>query len=115
ASRAVTSPVSRSREVARDSLWLGVRPEADAGKAEAATSPPAPLRILRLVGSDPLSLFISKGLTPSQFYLSSGLLRTWNLINLLVVPLPPSEWNGARVAIVVQMPLPFHPPFGSSM
>ena len=31
-------------------------------------------------------------------YLSSGLFRTWNFTSLLVVPLPPSAWNGARVA-----------------
>ena len=37
------------------------------------------------------------------------------LITLLVVPLPPSMWNGARVLTVAQSPRPFQPPFGSSM
>jgi hypothetical protein len=31
-------------------------------------------------------------------YFASGSGRTWNLTSLLVVPLPPSSWNGARVA-----------------
>ena len=48
-------------------------------------------------------------------YFASGSGRIWKLITLLVVPLPVSMWNGARVLIVVQSPLPFQPPFGSSM
>ena len=31
-------------------------------------------------------------------YLASGSGRTWNFTSLLVVPFPPSAWNGARVA-----------------
>src|SRR5262245_25485100 len=34
-------------------------------------------------------------------YLDNGSGRTWNLMILLVVPLPPSMWNGARVAYVL--------------
>ena len=34
-------------------------------------------------------------------YFERGSGRIWNRISLLVVPLPPSKWNGARVAIVV--------------
>src|SRR5688572_23169244 len=33
---------------------------------------------------------------PRHFASGSG--RTWNFTSLLVVPLPPSTWNGARVA-----------------
>src|SRR5467141_2007916 len=50
-----------------------------------------------------------------QSYFASGLGRTWSLITLLVFPLPPSTWNGARVAYVVQMPFPFQPAPGLSM
>src|SRR2546427_11793044 len=50
-----------------------------------------------------------------QSYFASGLGRTWSLITLLVFPLPPSPWNGARVAYVVQMPFPFQPAPGLSM
>ena len=46
---------------------------------------------------------------------ASGSGRSWNCITLLVVPLPVSMWNGARVLIVAQRPRPFQPPFGSSM
>src|SRR5262245_26082033 len=48
-------------------------------------------------------------------YLASGSGLIWNFTSLLVSPFPPSEWNGARVAYVVKMPLPFHPPFGLSI
>src|SRR5262245_2434368 len=50
-----------------------------------------------------------------RIYFASGSGRTWNLRILLVVPFPPSTWNGVRVAKVVQMPLPFQPPRGSSI
>ena len=52
---------------------------------------------------------------PQAAYLASGSGRSWNLMTLLGVPLPPSMWNGARVLTVVQSPLPFHPAFTSSM
>jgi hypothetical protein len=52
---------------------------------------------------------------PSVLYFASGSGRSWNLITLLVVPLPVSMWNGARVLTVDQMPRPFHPAAGSSM
>ena len=45
---------------------------------------------------------------------ASGSGRSWNFITLLVVPLPPSMWNGARVLTVAHKPLPFQPPSGSS-
>jgi len=52
---------------------------------------------------------------PPWLYLASGSDRSWNLITLLVVPFPVSMWNGARVLIVVQSPLPFQPALASSM
>src|SRR5919108_6587399 len=52
---------------------------------------------------------------PALPYRANGSGRIWNLITLLVVPLPVSMWNGARVLIVDQIPRPFHPPFRSSM
>src|SRR5215510_23238 len=48
-------------------------------------------------------------------YFASGSGRTWNLRILLVVPFPPSTWNGVRVAKVVQTPFPFQPARGSSI
>src|SRR6476620_5965053 len=48
-------------------------------------------------------------------YFASGSGRTWNLITLLVVPLPVSMWNGARVLTVDHRPLPFQPVLASSM
>ena len=48
-------------------------------------------------------------------YFASGSGRIWNLITLLVVPLPVSMWNGARVLTVDHRPLPFHPAWGSSI
>ena len=48
-------------------------------------------------------------------YFASGSGRSWNFTTLLVVPLPPSMWNGARVLTVAQSPRPFQPAFGSSM
>jgi len=33
-----------------------------------------------------------------QDYFETGSGRTWNFTSLLVLPLPPSAWNGARVA-----------------
>src|SRR5215475_7165581 len=50
-----------------------------------------------------------------RYYFDSGSGRTWNFTILLVLPLPPSAWNGARVANVVQIAFPFQPPFGASM
>jgi hypothetical protein len=51
----------------------------------------------------------------SVFYCASGSGRIWNFTTLLMVPLPVSLWNGARVAQVVHSPLPFHPAFESSI
>ena len=48
-------------------------------------------------------------------YSASGSGRIWNFTTLLIVPLPVSLWNGARVAQVDHSPLPFHPAFGSSI
>ena len=48
-------------------------------------------------------------------HLASGSGLSWNLRTLLGVPLPPSMWKGARVLTVAHRPLPFQPPFGSSM
>ena len=48
-------------------------------------------------------------------YFASGSGRSWNCITLLVVPLPVSMWNGARVLMVAHRPLPFQPFAGSSM
>src|SRR6185369_1294697 len=48
-------------------------------------------------------------------YFASGSGRTWNFTSLLVVPRPPSMWNGARVEMLVKIPFPFQPPFGSSI
>ena len=50
-----------------------------------------------------------------RVYFESGSGRIWTFTSLLVFPLPPSAWNGARVAYVVKIPLPFQPPFGLSM
>src|SRR4029453_12369595 len=49
-----------------------------------------------------------------QAHLANGSGRSWNFITLLVVPFPPSMWNGARVLMVVHKPRPFQPPLGSS-
>src|SRR5215204_3193498 len=35
---------------------------------------------------------------PFRPYFDVGSGRTWNFTSLLVLPLPPSAWNGARVA-----------------
>src|SRR5262249_38684257 len=48
-------------------------------------------------------------------YFASGSGLNCSFTTLLVVPLPVSVWNGARVAYVVHRPLPFQPVFGSSM
>ena len=48
-------------------------------------------------------------------HFASGSGRIWNRTTLLVVPFPPSMWNGARVLTVDHKPRPFHPPFGSSI
>ena len=45
----------------------------------------------------------------------AGLGLIWKCSTLLVVPLPVSMWNGARVLTVAQRPRPFQPAFGSSM
>src|SRR5262249_40086478 len=44
--------------------------------------------------------------------LANGSGRSWKCTTLLVVPLPPSIWNGARVEYVAQSPFPFQPAFG---
>src|SRR5439155_18607364 len=44
-------------------------------------------------------------------HFANGCVLAWNLTSLLVVPLPPSMWNGARVAYVVKTAFPFHPAF----
>jgi len=54
------------------------------------------------------------GSVSSAAYFASGSGRSWNFTTLLVVPLPPSMWNGARVLTVDQIPRPFHPAAGSS-
>src|SRR5687768_7754032 len=36
--------------------------------------------------------------TIARPHFASGSGRTWNFTSLLIVPLPPSTWNGARVA-----------------
>src|SRR5947199_303421 len=46
---------------------------------------------------------------------ASGSGRSWKCRTLLVVPLPPSMWKGARVLTVAQSPRPFQSPFGSSI
>src|SRR5688572_27467076 len=46
-------------------------------------------------------------------YRARGSGRSWNLTTLLVVPFPPSTWNGVRVAYVEYRPLPFQPASGS--
>ena len=46
---------------------------------------------------------------------ASGSGRSWKCTTLLVVPLPPSMWNGARVLTVAHSPRPFQPAFGSSI
>ena len=48
-------------------------------------------------------------------YFASGSGRSWKWKTLLVVPLPVSMWNGARVLIVAHTPRPFQPAFASSM
>jgi hypothetical protein len=48
-------------------------------------------------------------------YRASGSGRSWKCRTLLVVPLPPSMWNGARVLTVAHSPFPFHPALGSSI
>src|SRR6266480_2263296 len=48
-------------------------------------------------------------------YRESGSGRSWNLSTLLVVPFPPSMWNGARVLTVAHSSLPFQPALGSSI
>ena len=48
-------------------------------------------------------------------YRANGSGRNWNLIALLVIPFPPSMWNGARVLIDAHKARPFHPALGSSM
>jgi hypothetical protein len=48
-------------------------------------------------------------------YLASGSGRSWNRIALLVVPCPPSMWNGVRVLTDAQSPRPFQPAVGSSI
>src|SRR5262249_24352637 len=48
-------------------------------------------------------------------YFASGSGLTCNFTSLLVVPRPPSMWKGARVEMLVQIPLPFHPALASSM
>src|SRR5206468_1710501 len=50
-----------------------------------------------------------------QHLVASGAGRSWNLTTLLVVPLPPSMWKGARVLTVDHSPRPFQPPLGSSI
>src|SRR5882672_5427017 len=61
----------------------------------------------QVVGEEELSVVAN--------HFDNGSGRTWNLTSLLVVPLPPSMWNGARVEMLVQIPLPFQPAFASSM
>ena len=51
----------------------------------------------------------------STRYRASGSGLSWNFITLLVVPFPPSMWNGARVLTVAHRPRPFQPAPGSSM
>ena len=51
----------------------------------------------------------------NSVHFASELGRSWNLSTWLGVPLPPSVWNGARLALVDQSARPFHPAFGSSM
>ena len=51
----------------------------------------------------------------SRDHFASGSGLTWNFSSLLGTPLPPSMWNGARVEMLVKMPLPFQPPLGLSM
>src|SRR5262245_31568418 len=50
-------------------------------------------RVLRV-----LCAFVRKSRSALPGYLDKGSGLTWNFTSLLVVPLPPSEWNGARVA-----------------
>jgi hypothetical protein len=56
-----------------------------------------------------------KSRQPPLSHRASGSGRSCSLYTLLVVPLPPSMWNGARVLIVAHRPRPFHPPSGSSI
>ena len=51
----------------------------------------------------------------SEPHRASGSGRSWKRMTLLVVPWPPSMWNGVRVLIVVHTPRPFQPASGSSM
>ena len=53
--------------------------------------------------------------TLAMVYRARGFGRIWNRTILLVVPLPVSMWNGARVLMVDQMPRPFQPAFTSSI
>ncbi len=55
------------------------------------------------------------GCCRASHYLASACGRSWNLYALLVVPLPPSMWKGARVLMAAQSARPFQPAFGSSM
>ena len=48
------------------------------------------------VGSWEFASFVSSS-PQDPNYLASGFGRIWNFTSLLVVPLPPSTWNGARV------------------
>src|SRR5206468_7980453 len=48
-------------------------------------------------------------------YRAKGLGRSWKWSTLLVVPLPVSMWNGARVLTVAKRLRPFQPPFGLSI
>src|SRR5687767_2187628 len=52
------------------------------------------------------------GETFRHFAKESG--RSWNFTTLGLVSLPPSVWNGVRVPVVDQRPLPFQPAFGLS-
>ena len=65
---------------------------------------------LHAAGTGPRSVLETRSMTSDTSpYFASGSGRSWNFTTLLVVPLPPSMWNGARVLTVDHSPLPFQP------
>ena len=110
---------------AQPPVWTGVPPSRagvsvlggeDRGRAPAA----GPRRERQRTGrgpdeSTPAEELPHGTVPPLRRHFASGSGRSWKCTTLLVVPLPVSMWNGARVLTVVQRPRPFQPPFGSSM
>src|SRR5207249_6638966 len=58
---------------------------------------------------------LSRDSSTPDVYRARGSGRSCKCRTLLVVPLPPSMWNGARVLTVAQNPRPCQPAFGSTI